>query len=386
MTKIFEKKSRCCGCGGCAEACPVGAISMKADGEGFFYPSINRKKCTDCGRCEAVCPLRGPWEEPPEETGLQKGPEEKERRKRIYIGAQAKEDTLRLASSSGGVFPVLAKYVLSQDGIVFGAAMEADGVVRHKEAGTPEELAALQKTKYVQSDLTGCFQKVRQYVEAGRLVLFTGLPCQCQAIKRYMGEEKENLLLADLVCYGAPSAKIWKKYIRELEKKYGGRFSGFSFRDKRAKNNGQTVSVKIGEKEHTWPIGRDPYCRIYFWNVLLRPSCYTCRFCTVNRESDVTMGDFWGIERVKPELDDQMGTSIVILHSEKALRLWKAVEAEFRYFTCRKEEIMQPRLRTPTALPKRRRPAFLLLSRFMSLSAAEQAVKRLGRKSAKKGE
>ncbi len=384
MTKIFEEKSRCCGCGGCAAACPFGAISMKADSEGFFYPRIDRKKCTDCGRCEAVCPLKEAKGESPEGKSLPAGHPQKAGKERIYMGAQAKEDSVRFASSSGGVFPVLAKSVLSRGGVVFGAAMEEDGTVRHRAVGTPEELAALQKTKYVQSDLTGCFQKVRQYVTAGRPVLFSGLPCQCQAVKRYVGES-DHLLLADLVCYGAPSAKIWKKYVRELEKKYGGRFLGFSFRDKREKNNGQTVSVKIGEREYVWPIRRDQFCRLYFWNVLLRPSCYRCRFCTVNRESDITMGDFWGIEKVKPEMEDQMGTSMVILHSEKAVRLWKTVEDRFRYFTCRKEDILQPRLCGPTDLPKRRRPVFLQLCRFMPLAAAERAVKRMGRKTAKKG-
>lgn len=376
MTRTFEKKSCCCGCGGCAEACPFGAISMKADGEGFLYPSTDRKKCTDCGRCEAVCPLKTAHGETSEGKSLQGAHHAKAGQNRIYLGAQAKDDAVRFASSSGGVFPVLAKYVLSREGVVFGAAMEADGTVRHREVRTPDGVLALQKTKYVQSDLRGCFQKVRQYVREGRLVLFTGLPCQCQAVKRYIGEEKENLLLADLVCYGAPSARIWKKYVRELEKKYGGQLAGFSFRDKRAQDNGQTVSVKIGEKEYAWPLRQDRFCRLYFWNVLLRPSCYVCRFCTVNRESDITMGDFWGIENVKPELEDRMGTSMVILHSEKAVRLWNTVKEEFRYFVCRKEDVTQPRLCGPTVLPKRRRPAFLLLCRFMSLAAAEKLMKK----------
>lgn len=359
MWKVVENKSQCCGCGACVEVCPSNAITMVEDGEGIPYPKIDEKKCIDCGRCEDVCPMAY---------------EAKQMPGRVYLGVQAKEDAIRFTSASGGFFPVLACDILAKGGAVFGAAMEVGGKVVHRDIQTIEGLSALQTTKYVQSDLKGCYRKVAQYIEEDRQVLFTGTPCQCQAVKRYLGGKHENLLLADLVCYGAPSPGIWRKYVRELEKKYGGRLTGFNFRDKRGKDNGRTIALHIDNKEYTWPMQKDSYCRIYFRNYTLRPSCHECRFCTVNRESDITMGDFWGIENVRPELDDGMGNSMVILHTRKARESWESIKESFRYFTCQKEDVLQPRLCTPTPKSSRRR-RFMLLNRFLSVRTAEKLLR-----------
>lgn len=359
----MRKKSQCCGCGACMAVCARHAIRMAEDWEGIPYPQIDQKKCIHCGQCEAVCPLE------------RQSQEKRETRERKYLGAQAKEDPLRFTSSSGGVFPVLARQVLLEGGVVFGAVMGKEGRVFHRGIEDVCELPQVQKTKYVQSDLQGCYSKIARYVKAGRQVLFTGTPCQCQAVKRYLGKEYENLLLADLVCYGAPSPGIWRSYVKELEKKYGGTFSGFGFRDKRAKDNGHTVSVQIEGKEYAYPMKQDSFCRVYFRNYTIRPSCQECPFCTVERESDLTMGDFWGIEKVKPEVEDGMGTSLVILHTKKAEEFWDKVQEQFRFFSCKKEEILQPRLCTPT--PKSgRRFRFMLLYHLFSVCTAEKLLRR----------
>lgn len=354
----FAQKSRCCGCMACAAACRYGAITAKTDGEGFVYPKIDKKKCTGCGRCREVCPVRHP--------GTGEG-------ENLYLGAQAREEAVRFASSSGGVFPVLANYMLAQGGVVFGAAMEKDGTIRHREAQTPEELAPLCKTKYVQSDLSGCYQRIQHYLGEGKGVLFTGTPCQCRAVSLYIGEDS-RLLLADLVCYGTPSPGIWKKYRGELEKAHKGKLTGFWFRDKQNRDNGQTVSMRIGGKQLQTPMGKNLFCRLYFKNLILRPSCHDCAFCTVNRKSDITLGDFWGIERVRPKMQDGMGTSMVILHSQKAVLAWEAVKESFRHFSCQREEILQPRLQGPTPRSKSRM-RFMFLSRFLPLEVAEKMSK-----------
>lgn len=351
-----RQKGECCGCGVCAVACPYGAIQMAIDWEGYAYPSIDRKKCTDCGRCLEVCPIGNHYSV--------------QREKHQCFGVQAKADSDRAGSSSGGVFPVLAREVLAQDGVVFGAAMEPDGTVRHRAAKTQEEVEALQKTKYVQSDLSVCCRQVLRQVQEGHLVLFAGTPCQCSAMKRYIGKA-DNLLLADLVCYGVPSPLIWRRYIKWLEKRYQGKFEGFFFRDKRAKDNGHMVAVHISGREYTWPIGKDNFCNAYFQNYLLRPSCFSCQFCTTERESDLTMGDFWGIDKVYPEWDDGMGTSLVIVHSRKGMALWEKVQENFRYFECQDEEIQQPRLQGPAEYPGRWREIFLGLCRFLPLDTVE---------------
>ncbi len=362
MTKLFEKKSQCCGCGVCKEICANEAIEMAVDREGFSYPKVNKKNCVGCGKCKAVCPLI-----PCEEKGNGGG--------RIYLGTQAKDDSIRFSSTSGGVFPVLAQHVLSGGGVVFGAAMDSGGRVFHKDIQRMEELGLLQKSKYVQSEMSGCYKKIERYLKAGRQVLFTGTPCQCQAVKQFIGGESDKLLVADLVCYGVPSPQIWKKYLRELEIKYHGTVSDFCFRDKREKNNGHTISLNVGNKEYSYSMDQDLFCKLYFQNYIIRPSCHSCKFCTVERGSDITMGDFWGIEKIKPDMKDGMGTSLVILHNEKAYNVWKSVESQFRYFQCEKEDILQPRLCSPASQSKRRK-MFMVLSRILPLVLAERIVRR----------
>lgn len=355
-----QGKGECCGCGVCALACPHGAVVMTPDSEGFAYARVDRARCTGCGLCQAVCPM-----------GEQPAPGCENR----FFAAQAKDDALRFSSSSGGVFPVLAREVLARGGVVFGAAIGPDGAVRHREVQGLEGLAALQKTKYVQSSLDGCVEAAKRYADSGRLVLFTGTPCQCDAVRRYVGGS-ENLILADLVCYGVPSPLVWEKYIKELEKTYRGRFSGFSFRDKRAKDNGHTVAAYIDGQETAWPMGHDPFCRAFSRSHSLRPSCYECRFCTPDRESDLTMGDFWGIEKVYPEMDDGMGTSLVIIHSGKGAALWEAVQGQLRCAECQREDTLQPRLRTPTLHPGISRAWFWRLCRVLPLRITEKILRK----------
>lgn len=377
MKEILKDKKDCCGCNACMEICPVRAITMREDGEGFSYPKVHKKKCINCGKCRAVCPM------PAKERD---GGE----RERIYLGAQAKDGNIRYGSSSGGVFPVLAKHVIQKGGVVFGVVLDEKGIVRHKMAQTAEELEPMRKTKYVQSSLEGCFARAEKCLGEGRPVLFTGTPCQCKAMKLYMEKNakragcegrgsgkllSENLLLADLVCYGAPSPGIWRKHLRELEKRYGGKLSGFCFRDKRKKDNGHTVSFFAGEKEYARPMREDSFCRVYFRDYTIRPACYFCKFCTTERESDITMGDFWGIEKIKPGMDDGMGTSLVILHSDKAKRVWEEIKDSFRYFRCRREDVLQPRLQSPVAWPRRRR-RFMLLNQFLPVSMSEKILRK----------
>ncbi len=337
--ELYTEKAACCGCGACEAVCPAGAIQMKPDKEGFAYPQVDAARCTGCGRCEAVCPVKHP--EPV--TG-----------ERLYFGAQALDSATRKASSSGGLFPVLAEFVLKRQGSVFGAAFAEGMAVVHREARTSGELGALKKTKYVQSNLTGVFVQVETRLREGRWVLFVGTPCQVQALRLFLGREEPRLLLADLVCFGTPSPGLWGKYVGSLERRHKGKLTSFSFRDKRAGDSGRTRAYTVDGQEYACPLGRDHFGRLFFGAFTLRPACYRCRFTRTERGGDFTLGDFWGIEKVRPDWDDGMGTSLLILHTEKARRVWEELKGGLRWFPCEKKDLMQPRLLAPTERPKAR--------------------------------
>lgn len=331
---LYKKKKECCGCGACADACPAGAIRMVRDREGFSYPKVDSRLCTGCGRCGQVCPLKE---------------DNRETQANAYYGVQAREEQTRRGSSSGGMFPVLAAYVFRQQGVVYGAAFNEKMEVAHRPARNMEELEGLKKTKYVQSSLQGVYKSVKKQLEEDRWVLFCGMPCQVRGLKKFLRKSYPRLILTDLVCYGAPSPGVWRSYVRDVERKRRGRMTDFSFRDKRNRDNGHTCAYVVDGKEFAGDLNRNPYCRMYFTNYIIRPSCHSCRFCSVNRDSDFTMGDYWGIERVRPDLDDGMGTSMVILHTEKAREIWKQVEGELSWFACEEKDVLQPRLTGPTA-------------------------------------
>ncbi|MCI9229921.1 MAG: 4Fe-4S binding protein [Lachnospiraceae bacterium] len=331
--ELYREKKTCCGCGACADICPVGAIHMVMDEEGFRYPKVNEKKCTKCGKCASTCPMKGRKAEETEKS---------------YFGIRAKERGLRLASSSGGMFPLLADYVFRRQGVVYGAAYDGNMKVAHGEARDRQELDVLKRTKYVQSDLTGTYRRIRRRLEEGRWVLFCGTPCQAQALRLFLGRAYPKLIMADLVCYGAPSPGIWEAYVKSLERKRGGKMTAFSFRDKRAGDNGHTCAYVVDGREYARSLNADLFCRMYFTNHSIRPSCHACGYCTVDRDSDFTLGDFWGIEKVRPDMDDGMGTSMVILHTGLAREIWEEVKGETDWFPCGREDVLQPRLKAPT--------------------------------------
>lgn len=348
MRKIL-KKELCCGCGACAAVCQTGAVNMVQDREGFRYPKIDRRRCVECHRCKEVCPLQN-----------QVAADGKHR----YFGVQVKNETIRYSSSSGGLFSVLAEYVIRLNGVVYGAGYDKDMRVVHQEVKELAQLKQIRGTKYVQSDMKEIYRSVETYLKEERWVLFCGTPCQAHALRLFLKKSYTKLILVDLVCYGVPSPGIWNDYVKYLERKYNGKMRKFLFRDKRNQDNGHVCSCMIDDTEYVRKLNEDDYCRLYFQNYIIRPSCHRCKFCTVERDSDLTIGDFWGIEWVRPDMNDGMGTSLMILHTDKAGTIWEEIKQYVRSFECRKEELLQPRLVAPANAAKGRW-MFMLLYRVL---------------------
>ena len=338
----MAERDLCSGCGVCAAVCREDAIQMIMDREGFRYPVLDLERCIRCGRCGAACSKRDADNGPVSNT---------------YWGARAREEEVRHLSSSGGIFPLLASRTIEDGGVVFGASLREDGTVTHIKISHLEEIPLIARTKYVQSQLSQVWTDILPPLEDGRPVLFCGTPCQAAALWSYLGKARQNLILVDLICYGVPSPGIWGNYVNYLEQKYGRPFQDFFFRDKRNRDNGHTAVLRTGGREHIWPLGKDPFCRSYFQNVNLRPACFQCGYCTPYRTSDLTIGDFWGVEEIRPDFADGMGTSAVICHTLAGLHLWERVRDQTQWFSCREEDVVnqsQPRLREPVKQSPRR--------------------------------
>ena len=305
----LRDKSKCTGCTACAEICPLNCVAMVPDEDGFLYPEIDRDMCAGCGRCETVCPVEDPV---PRANTVEQS-----------YGLRAKDLDLRLNSSSGGAFSLLAETVLAQGGAVFGAAMAPDcKSVRHVMAENMEELAPLRGSKYLQSELGDTFRRVKAEL-VRRPVLFSGTPCQVDGLNAYLGRGYENLLTVEVICHGAPTPKLWEKYIKDIEQRSGSQAERVNFRDKRYGWSSYMLCVKAGGREYGQKI--DDYMRMFLRDLCLRPSCYQCPSKGLERSADLTIADFWGIGNVVPELDDDKGTSLVLVHTEKGQAALEAI-------------------------------------------------------------
>lgn len=300
-----ENKLQCCGCTACAAKCPKNCITMQPDEEGFAYPVVDRMRCVDCGLCEQVCPIRKPCDRSPVAQAY---------------GIQIKQEEIRQISTAGGGFYTLASKIIDEHGVVFGAAIDADFVVRHFAAQTREALLPLCMSKYVQSDLGDSFRQVKAFLAEGRKVLFVGTPCQCEGLLKYLGTRPENLSVVDFLCHGVPSPKVWKKYADAMAAKYGAH--DFRFRSKAVGYRKSAVAFEAadGTLHHTETADDEDVRfmhRAFFGEISSRPACHACAFKDRARATDITLGDLWHIGRYAPDMDDDRGTTFVAVHTEK---------------------------------------------------------------------
>lgn len=328
MINIKNKKD-CCGCGACVQCCPKSCIIMQDDREGFLYPKVNEEECVNCGLCERVCPVINQAEE---------------RNPIVVYAAKHRNEEIRLASSSGGVFTAVAECVIENGGVVFGAMFDETWTVVHGYTESKEGIAAFRGSKYVQSQIGDSYKQTELFLKAGRQVLFSGTPCQIAGLKGYLQRNYSNLLTVDFICHGVPSPGVWHEYLRnEVICKHGEenttnsqenieediRIENISFRDKKlgwkrycftytlSVPDGQGQRCKISNSE---PVNRNVFLRGFLANLYLRPSCHVCPAKCFKSGSDITIGDFWGVQKIMAQIDDDKGLSVIMLNSMNAER------------------------------------------------------------------
>lgn len=299
MIQITDK-DECCGCGACAQRCPKQCITLREDKMGFSYPAVDNDTCINCGLCEKVCPILN---------------HDESREPLATYAAMNCDEQIRMVSSSGGVFTAIAKHIIGQGGIVFGARFNDKWEVVHDYADTTEGLSKFRGSKYIQSLIGDNYSKAESFLKQGKPVLFTGTPCQIAGLRNYLRKEYENLITADVACHGAPSPIVWKSYIEDIDIKE------INFRNK--SHGWRNFSMAINHTVR--PHNKDRFMQCFLSNLSLRPSCYACKFKAGASGSDLTLGDLWGISEIAPQLDDDLGTSVVISFSAKGDKILKSL-------------------------------------------------------------
>lgn len=315
--KWLKCKSECCGCGACVQACPQKCIHMEADKEGFLYPVIDENLCVKCGLCENSCPILH---------------RQKRTHKEQVYAACSKDEKLLPKSSSGGMFGVLVRYVFQNKGIVFGCCFNEELEAIHCSAGSETECEKFHGSKYIQSNTANTFIECRQYLENGKFVLYTGTPCQIAGLKQFLRKEYETLITVEIICHGVPSPGLWKQYINELEKCKGRKIvnAAFRYQDQGWKKYRFRTEFADGTAEIISG-GESPYLRGFFNNLTLRPSCYNCKSRLKYSQSDLMIGDFWGIEKYHEGFDEKLGVSALIVLSEKGEKVFQKIKEQITY-------------------------------------------------------
>lgn len=335
--ELVKDKAQCCGCTACKSICPKQAIEMVEDEHGFLYPKINQEKCINCGLCKKACFYQSGY--------------------KVLDGYLDKIETyaikhkdlkVRITSQSGGAFTVLSNEILRQNGIIYGVGYKNDFKVCYKRVETKEQRDELRGSKYVQSEVGDIFKQVKSDLESGKKVLFSGTPCHVAGLAKFI-KNKENLFLVDIVCHGTPSPKIFSNYISYLEKKYNGKVEQFNFRDKSFGWNTHIESFVINGKKIVQTI----YTDLFYKHIMLREACYNCQFTNLDRSSDITIADCWGIEKNRPDINDNKGVSLVIVNTKKGKQLYESGISEIIQYRVDIKDYLQPQMQYPNKKDKR---------------------------------
>ena len=311
MENIYLKtkdKITCNGCTACALVCPKNAIEMVEDNEGFIYPRIIEEKCIKCGKCLNTCSNYSKTED----------------RKYISYAAINNDKQVLSESTSGGAFSALVKKLFeNSNAVCYGAAYNEEIEVVHMKAESLEQAFKFRGSKYLRSNILGIYENVKQDLKDGKLVLFTGTPCQTAGLSTYLNKDYTNLILCDIICHSNPSPKVFKRYIKALELKQGSKVKRYSFR---AKSNGWDNLKPIVEYENGTCEEELTFLTTFLRAIANRPCCYDCKFIKPYNFADITLGDFWGVDKLTNISNYQNGTSLVLLNTKKGREFFKGVE------------------------------------------------------------
>ena len=335
---IDIEKSRCTGCYGCKNICPFNAIDMVEDIDGFIKPFVDQTKCKKCKRCINICPqLKSSKLNMPI---------------KVYA-AFCKNVEKHLSGSSGSVFGAVAEKILEKDGIVFGCEMDMNFNVKHVEISNINQLARIKKSKYVQSDINNSFAKVEEYLKNDKYVLFSGTPCQIESLKNFLNKEYDKLITVDVLCHGVPNNRIFKDFIEYFETKHNCKIKEFDFRYKNKKIGKYITRIKTSKnREFFYPWQGTSYTFLFMNDYILRESCYDCKYVTLKRVSDISLGDYWNIEKKIIKFNNNLGTSMVLINSEKGLDIFNEIKNSFEYIETDCEDAVKSNLTLWKKIPK----------------------------------
>lgn len=348
MISVFSNKLDCCGCSACQQICPGNAITMNADEEGFLYPTINEDLCLDCGRCSAICPM------------AHKGNYKQNTTPDFYVARHKSQEVL-YKSTSGGAFTGISDVILRQKGVIYGADYDEGFRVLHQQAKTTKQRDRMRISKYVQSDMGDTYTRIKADLQEGQVVLFTGTPCQAAGLRAFMGSSPlmDRLYICDLICHSIPSPLIWEEYKQLLEEENDGKLVSVQFRSKKygwSRANSNKGFLFTTDKNPEMQEDDRFYDLFFTVGAITRPSCSICPFTDIHRVSDLTIADYWGIEKYSPEWFDPLGVSVILVNSPKGAKLLAQCVQELYMEKRPKDETLneQKRLSQPSQIPENR--------------------------------
>ena len=346
----INNKVDCCGCNACGDICGKHAITFVTDNEGFWYPKVDKELCVDCGLCDKVCPIQN------------KASHVERYAEPTVYAAYSKDEAIRIDSTSGGIHSMLAMKMYEKNAYVGGAVYNPDHTVSQIVDDNPERLPEIRSSKYLQSNAEGVYKEIRSLLREGKNVFFCGCPCQIHALYNFLGKEYENLVTCDFICRGVNSPKVFLKYMNMLERKFGAKATEIKFKNKKWgwHNFSMRVNFENG-KEYC----KDRFHDLFFIGYLqagnfTRPSCYECRFKVFPQKADISLADFWGIEKLDKTMDQDKGTSLVMVNSDKGQTLFDSIKDQivWRQFTMDDAKAGNPAMVTSLSCSKPNRGVF----------------------------